>query len=318
MKRNFLNIILIVFMIFFVGCSVSDNVKTYAIDLSLINEETYIDEFDITAIRIKETDLQGNVNYINANESMFDYQDYVKLQSAGTHTITLKYKFFQESFTITLIEKESSVLSYFSTDDLYYISANGLNKEDLKLSLRSIISVVIKIETYDDLRVDLALTDADPNNSSNIILMYTGYSVSNKWDGGNTWNREHVWPQSLGWFKTTGAGADLHHIKPTNPSENSSRGNKLYGSTTNSKYYEPRDEVKGDIARIIFYLMVRYEEADNYTFKTVAESKELLLSWNELDPVDNFEKNRNEVAYSIQGNRNPFIDHPECANLIWG
>ena len=58
--------------------------------------------------------------------------------------------------------------------------------------------------------------------------------------------------------------------------------------------------------------------SDKYSFKTVAESKELLLTWHELDPVDSFEANRNEVAYSIQGNRNPFIDHPECASLIWG
>ena len=126
-----------------------------------------------------------------------------------------------------------------------------------------------------------------------------------------------MWPQSLGWFSTSDAGADLHHIRPTNPSENSSRGNKKYGTSTSSGYYEPRDEVKGDIARIIFYLMVRYQEADIYTFKSVAESKELLLEWNTMDPVDAFEMNRNEVAYSIQGNRNPFIDHPECAELIW-
>ena len=89
--------------------------------------------------------------------------------------------------------------------------------------------------------------------------MYTGKSVSAKWDSGNTWNREHVWAKSLGWFKNEGAGADLHHIKPTNPSVNSSRGNKKFGSTTNSSYYEPRDEVKGDIARIIFVIT-------NFTF----------------------------------------------------
>lgn len=64
--------------------------------------------------------------------------------------------------------------------------------------------------------------------------------------------------------------------------------------------------------------MVRYKEADYYTFNTVAESKELLLSWNIMDPVDEFEMKRNELIYSIQGNRNPFVDNPECAEMIWG
>ena len=94
-------------------------------------------------------------------------------------------------------------------------------------------------------------------------------------------------------------------------------GSVHYGYATKD-YFEPLDNVKGDVARIIFYLMVRYEEADNYTFSTIAQSKEMLLRWNEQDPVDAFEKYRNEQGYIIQGNRNPFIDHPECADLIWG
>jgi hypothetical protein len=163
--------------------------------------------------------------------------------------------------------------------------------------------------------------------------------VPSVWDGGNTWNREHVWPKSLGWFDETGAGADIHHIRPTDNNANSSRGNKPYGevehSDSNKKttnisgfgavhygyatkdYFEPLDQVKGDIARIIFYLMVRYEEADNYTFSTIAQSKEMLLRWNEQDPVDDFERYRNEQGYLIQGNRNPFIDHPEFIIMIY-
>ena len=94
-------------------------------------------------------------------------------------------------------------------------------------------------------------------------------------------------------------------------------GSVHYGYATKD-YFEPLDNVKGDIARIIFYLMVRYQEADNYSFTTVAQSKEMLLRWNEIDPVDEFEMKRNEESYKIQGNRNPFIDHPECAVLIWG
>ena len=68
--------------------------------------------------------------------------------------------------------------------------------------------------TYDDLRKYTIRTDRDPNNSENIILIYSKDSVNGSWDGGKTWNREHVWPQSKGWFTTSGAGSDIHHLRP--------------------------------------------------------------------------------------------------------
>ena len=343
MKKKLLSIILILFMFFFTGCVTQGVGKTYELDLTLLSEEIYEGEFNLQQIRIKEIDGLGNVEYIEAQKSMFTVEDYQMFNKVGTHTITIIYKFFEEEFEITILEKENNntiVGDVFLSNNPYYQNANGLNDEELKLALRVIISVVIKVETYGDLRYDIPFTDTDPNNSSNIILLYTGKSVSSAWDGGSTWNREHVWPKSLGWFSEEGAGADIHHIRPTNNSANSSRGNKPYGEVEHSdsnkktvtmsgygsvhygyatkEYFEPLDNVKGDIARIIFYLMVRYQEADNYSFTTVAQSKEMLLRWNEQDPVDEFEKKRNEESYKIQGNRNPFIDHPECAVLIWG
>lgn len=116
----------------------------------------------------------------------------------------------------------------------------------------------------------------------------------------------------------------MHHIRPCNSSVNSSRGNKKFGSETNTEYYLPYNvngsgkDYRGDAARIIFYMMVRYTEADSYGFIAVAESKELLLEWNELDPVDDLERARNEAVYKIQGNRNPFIDNEYYAEAIWG
>ena len=83
-------------------------------------------------------------------------------------------------------------------------------------------------------------------------------------------------------------------------------------------YFEPQDSAKGDTARILFYLFVRYTEADRYDFRDVAESLEMLLEWNRLDPVDEWEMERNDETAKIQGNRNPFIDHPEFADMIWG
>jgi len=111
------------------------------------------------------------------------------------------------------------------------------------------------------------------------------------------------------------AGCDAHHIRAVDSKENSARGNKPYG--TGSGYYTPADNVKGDVARIIFYLLVCYEEADNYNVTKVAKSMDMLLQWNELDPVDDIERKRNEEVYKIQNNRNPFIDYSDYAYYIW-
>ena len=218
----------------------------------------------------------------------------------------------------------------------YYKSINlSLTGNSLKIELRTLVkNTHKKILTYNDLRTKTALTDADPNKKGNIILFYTRLSVSSKWDGGGTWNREHVWPQSTGGFGTSGAGADIHHLRPTNPSANSSRGNHPYGEIANRNSYvkkvngvtygyigrgvfEPLDGIKGDVARIIFYLLLRYAELENKSITCVAQSMDMLLKWNAQDPVDDSEILRNEKAYGIQGNRNPFIDNPDFANAIF-
>ncbi len=215
----------------------------------------------------------------------------------------------------------------------YYQDANNLTGTALKLALRKIISTGVKTVTYDDLKTDLKYTDADPNDSSRILLVYSHISVSNTWNPNSNWNREHMWPQSKGWFSTSGAGSDIHHLRPENPTVNSTRGNRPYGKVTNGKaltmngqvvghygtYFEPLDEFKGDVARIILYMLVRYSQTDSsYPVTNAFQSLDLLLEWHELDPVCEFERVRNERSYSIQKNRNPFIDYPEFADLIWG
>lgn len=213
----------------------------------------------------------------------------------------------------------------------YYKSAQGLLAAALKKELRSIISSNVKKLTYDNLKTYLPITDADPNDSTKMLLLFSHEKVKAKWDGAATWNREHVWPQSKSWFTTSGAGADIQHIRPEDPTVNGIHGNLAYGVVTNGKavtyngktvakvgsYFEPNDDFKGDVARIVFYLLVRYSESDTYNITNVAQSMKMLLEWNELDPVDDFEILRNERSYQIQKNRNPFIDHPEFANLIW-
>ncbi len=313
--------------------------SVYEIDLSKMPTTSFIDSFDISTIRIKCTNASGT-SYITVDESMISSTDLDKLKTAGTHSITVVYDSFTATINVTLISMDVSGDAFYSTMS-YYKDANGLKGTALKSALRTIISKVTHRETYDDLKSDTIKSDTDPNNSNNILLFYTRISIPGKWDGTTTWNREHVWPQSRGWFKTSGAGSDLHHLRPEDSSINSARGNKKFGEIkgqSNAKrvmfsegngggysdcyiagdYFEPLDEAKGDVARIIFYLMTRYAESDNYTFTAVAQSKEMLIKWHIQDPVDDLERHRNEAAYKIQGNRNPFIDHPEAVSLIYG
>jgi len=228
----------------------------------------------------------------------------------------------------------------------YYDSAEGLSGLSLKTALHNLIDDH-QSYSYDFAKTALCNTDEDPNNSNNVILMYTGRSQAKTAFGGNgdDWNREHTWPKSHGGFgETQPMGTDLHHLRPTDASVNSTRGNldfddggqpvnDTYGVGSSYSYYdgdsfEPRDEVKGDIARIIFYMAVRYEgdksgevdlEIVDYvgTSGAVLGKLSTLLTWNQLDPVDDFERNRNDVIYGYQGNRNPFVDHPEFADMIW-
>lgn len=225
----------------------------------------------------------------------------------------------------------------------YYDSAAGLTGQPLKNALNDIISGHMEL-SYSAVKQALKSTDEDPSNSNNVILLYKGTSLSKSSFGGGAddWNREHVWAKSHGDFGNAApAGTDLHHLRPTDASVNSSRGNKDFdlggnphseatGCSSDSDSWEPRDEVKGDVARMLMYMAVRYEgelgevdlelndQVNNGT--TPFHGKlSTLLNWHQNDPVSSFEENRNNVIYSnYQSNRNPFIDHPEYVNLIWG
>ena len=211
---------------------------------------------------------------------------------------------------------------YLSMDLMsYYDDAEGLEGDSLVSSLRNIVSNYT-YQSYDQARYILDETDADPNNSNNVILVYSQDSVSGVWDQGATWNREHIWPQS--YLPTSIMEADLHNLKPAYTSWNSSRGNKYYGNALTTSTYLPNNQVKGDIARILFYMVIRYEAlelTDNGNL-IVADSHymgllSVLLDWHYQDPVDDFERNRNEVIYTYQNNRNPFIDYEHFVEMIW-
>jgi endonuclease I len=207
----------------------------------------------------------------------------------------------------------------------YYEGALGLYDDALVSFLHQISNESFSGVTYGEARYMLDDTDADPNNPGNVILVYLGTSISGVWDYGSSWNREHVWPQSLlgedASNGTVNSASDLQNLKPSDPGENSSRSNKFFGNTTTAQTYAPRDEVKGDIARILFYMDIMYSELSliyaNEGSVYEMGNLEVLLAWHELDPVDDFEMNRNDLIQGYQGNRNPFIDHPEFVDKIY-
>ncbi|MDR7252322.1 endonuclease I [Nocardioides sp. BE266] len=226
-------------------------------------------------------------------------------------------------------------------DSTYYAPAIGKSGTALKSALHDIIDDQTKL-SYDAVWTALQDTDQDPNNTSNVIELYTGRSIAKTSNGGGSgqWNREHVFAQSRGGFTTSaGPGTDLHHLRAEDVTVNGTRGNKDFdngGSAvsgcndcfTDSDSFEPRDAVKGDVARMLFYMAVRYSGDDGFQdleLSTVSGSPvprigdlDILLQWNAADPVDAFEMRRNDRIYSQwQHNRNPFIDHPEWAASIW-
>ncbi|BDS09817.1 endonuclease [Aureispira anguillae] len=191
----------------------------------------------------------------------------------------------------------------------------------------------------------LKQTDLDPTNTANVILIY-GYSntdgnsttdrTRSKYSngGGSTdWNREHVYPKSLGTpnLGSSGPGADPHHIRSADVNRNASRGSRKFASGSgNSKitaqgFWYPGDEFKGDVARMIMYMYLRYGSrclpknvGIGSTVSNDPNMLQLFLQWNVDDPVSTLELQRNGIIENLQGNRNPFIDNPAFATQIWG
>jgi len=236
----------------------------------------------------------------------------------------------------------------------YYATVDGLSGSELKAALNDVISTGLTRYDYAGVWTQLQYTDEDPANTANVFELYTGWSIAKTSNGGDVaqWNREHVWAKSHGDFgELTGPGTDLHHLRPADVTVNSKRGSLDFdeggsaytdpspppgvasgvtGCSVDSDSWEPRDEVKGDVARMMFYMAVMYEGEGGYDFVDL-ELNELvnngeapyigrlsvLKAWHEADPVSDWERRRNERIFERQGNRNPFIDHPEWVGLIW-
>lgn len=254
------------------------------------------------------------------------------------------------------------IISQFFTQSLlaqvpaYYTSINfDTSAADLKLQLTNLITnthttlipyTSSSTDTWDVLR----LSDLESENSTNVLLIYgyddnDGTPISDRtrdaFDSCHSssctglWTREHVFAKSLAnpslSTNDPGPGTDVHNLRAADSQKNTQRSNRLFlddsgDSRVVGEYFYPGDEWKGDVARIIMYMYLRYPtqcEAINIgtgsiTYASGSDMPDLFLEWNQEDPVSNLELTRNDVIFSYQGNRNPFIDNPYLATLIWG
>lgn len=193
-------------------------------------------------------------------------------------------------------------------------------------------------------------TDLNPANVNNVLLIYgwndTDTEITNDLSRDKTfschtsscsglWVREHVYPRSLG-TPNLGyefAGADAHHLRSIDSDRNNSRSNRKFeeGSNLDMSYitiagnWYPGNQWKGDVARMIMYMYVRYPTqclpnnvgVGRTSYSNFGDMPNVFLDLNAQDPVSQYEINRNNILNTIQGNRNPFIDNPYLATLIW-
>ncbi len=227
----------------------------------------------------------------------------------------------------------------------YYSTATGLGGAALKAALHNRIkghTVLPYTSGSTDVWDALAVLDADPNNSANVLLLYSGESRSNTLRegsaSGNTWNREHVWALSHGPGSTSAVpGTDVFHLFACDTTVNANRGNLPYdevafspdpeasSSGSNGSSWNPRDADKGVIARALFYMAVRYESDDSVDLElaetagtTTIGKLSTLLAWHRKFPPTEAERKRNDTIYTtFQKNRNPFIDNPLFVDQVF-
>lgn len=231
----------------------------------------------------------------------------------------------------------------------YYSEVNlNLTGDALKEELAELVTVT---HTYEliytpDVWNALKQADLDPENPENVLLLY-GYNDTDEdamtdrtrdkdlschtLSCTGLWVREHVFPRSLGNpnLEFEGPGSDAHHLRAIDSQMNSSRSNRRFtdgegnAAIIGGGYFYPGDEWKGDVARMMLYMYLRYDAQclpvvvgfDSATYNSAIP--DIFLEWNEEDPVSAYEMNRNTILEDMQGNRNPFIDNPYLATLLW-
>ncbi|QZT36687.1 endonuclease [Halosquirtibacter xylanolyticus] len=265
------------------------------------------------------------------------------------YAITIKDNDYAVSNYGTPLNPTYGKVSTTASDD-YYSSLYGLSGQDLKNAITTLISdaSVVRAQTYGDVWDMLKEADVNPSNNSEIWLLYSeqGRGKSEQQGSGSSvgkWNREHVYPQSRGGFKdgtsrsadgkevymntdanhTEHGHADAHSLRPADSGENTRRSNNDFGE----EYSGPAGNAgswKGDVARSVMYMALRYNALDVVTGNpdngTVGQLGDLthLLAWHKADRPDDYEMHRNNVIYDWQKNRNPFIDFPDLVDYVFG
>ncbi|HEY9185055.1 MAG TPA: Ig-like domain-containing protein [Salegentibacter sp.] len=293
---------------------------------NLLRNDELLDDAEITSIDVSNT------------------KGVVTLKEDGTISYLPPADFEgKDSFTYNLCDNDLPVSTCSeATVNIELISAMSFNipaeltdyykglaisvDEDMNYQVLSdlTISKHTTILSYAERHEYLYEADEDLDDPDNVILIYSGESRywEEYWSGSNTYspqtfNTEHIFPQSR--LSSDEAATDLHHLRVADADVNELRSNNPFvdGSgdyaLINENSWFPGDEWRGDVARMVLYLNLRYNEDISKVGNI-----ELFLKWNREDPVSDFERQRNEVIETAQGNRNPFIDNPYLITLIWG
>ena len=238
----------------------------------------------------------------------------------------------------------SAAQDKFFPPSSYYAPAGGLSGDALRAALHDIIDDHHEVSYSWPPFLDI---DESTTDHSHIELIYSDATRPKDSNGGaaGNWNREHLWPRNFGIGNNGPDNADLFNLRPSDVQVNSERGSLVFADTNplhslplqfsapgcsrDNNSWEPRNDEKGDIARSCFYMATRYDGSDPATADlrladipdaSAARFGRLLtlIRWHHLDPVDQAERKRNHaICTRWQGNRNPFIDHPEFVGLIF-
>lgn len=213
----------------------------------------------------------------------------------------------------------------------YYNPAEGKTGDALKSALNSIVGGHTVIG-YDTAKAAM-WSSIDQVPGKGVLCRYLGQWRNTSTPDTLDTNTEHTWPQSLG-ADASPKRSDIHHLFIVDSGMNSRRGNTPYGFVSQADYEqggtkidytvrtEPRDDFKGDVARALMYMDVRYVEMElvnsdeSLGYNRMGYLDDLLL-WHQLDPVSDTERARNDAIYALQRNRNPFVDRPEFVALVY-
>lgn len=283
--------------------------------------------------------VDSSVSCTLDDSSLYNILDGTTFNAAGTKTITYRAEdeagnVATKNQTVTITSGGDGGTPNPGIPVGYYNSITpGLTGSALRQALTQRITNHTII-SYSNVQYTLDEADADPNAVGKILTVYDRSSVSSTWDSGSTWNKEHIWPQSS-YDEASPMVSDIHHLRAAKPNINSTRGNNYFniisGNTGNWQYFDsrfyPGNVDKGDVARMLLYMAVRYYDQNlrlvKSDFGTTTRNArtlgdiDILLTWHQEDPVDDFEINRNNVIYGVQNNRNPFIDRPDLFEPVW-